>query len=125
MDDRQCYQVLNYFNEKIVEITGEHWIEFITDIDEAPSLEDLDGSKNKLIVFDDDNVGSRKEPREDVFRGRQKYRCDITQRYALISKVVRDNCNLLCAFNGVDTYTLQHIHTWCSDMTYNLFMNLF
>ena len=41
------------FNENASEIKGENVIEFITDINDAPSIEDLDGSINNLVVYDD------------------------------------------------------------------------
>ena len=51
---------------------------------------------------------------------------NVTQRYTQIPKVIRDNCNLLCVFNGVDTHTLINIwQTWCSNMEYNRFIKFF
>ena len=50
VDDQRCYQVLKDFNERILEITGKDGIEFITEINEAPSVEDLDSSINNLVV---------------------------------------------------------------------------
>jgi hypothetical protein len=42
--DQQCYQVLKDFNESSKMINSNDVFEFITDIDEAPSVEDIDGS---------------------------------------------------------------------------------
>ena len=53
VDDQRCYEVLKDFNENASEIKGENVIEFITDIDDAPSVEDLDGEINNLVVYDD------------------------------------------------------------------------
>ena len=128
VDDQRCYQVLKDFNERILEITGENGIEFITDIDEAPSLDDLDREIRNLVVYDDVMLDKQKNPARIFSRGRHK-NADViyvTQRYTQIPKVIRDNCNLLCVFNGVDTHTLRNIWTtWCSDMDYNTFMNFF
>ncbi|KAL3884808.1 hypothetical protein ACJMK2_024909 [Sinanodonta woodiana] len=51
----------------------------------------------------------------------------VTQRYTQIPKVIRDNCNILAVFNGVDTHTLRNIwQTWCGgDMDFNVFKNFF
>ena len=53
VDDQRCYEVLKDFNENASEFKGESVIEFITDIDDAPSVEDLDGDIKNLVVYDD------------------------------------------------------------------------
>ena len=57
------FQVLKDFNERILEITGKDGIEFITEIDEAPSIEDLEGSINNLVVYDDVMLDNQKTNR--------------------------------------------------------------
>jgi hypothetical protein len=128
VDDQKCYEVLKDFNENASEIAGEDVIEFITDIDEAPSVEDLDGSINNMVVYDDVMLDKQKNPARIFSRGRHKNTdvIYVTQRYTQIPKVIRDNCNVLCVFNGVDTHTLRNIwQTWCSDMDFNQFRNFF
>ena len=51
----------------------------------------------------------------------------VTQRYTQIPKVIRDNCNILAVYIGIDTHTLANIHrTWCDgDMDVNQFRNFF
>jgi hypothetical protein len=128
VDDQHCNQVLKDFNETASEITGCDVVEFITDINEAPHADDLDGSINNMIVYDDVMLDKQTNPAMIFSRGRHK-NTDmfyLTQRYTQIPKVIRDNCNLLCVFNGVDTHTLRNIWTtWCSDMDYRTFMNFF
>ena len=46
VDDQRCYQVLKDYNDNASEIKGENIIEFVTDIDDASSVEDLDGDIN-------------------------------------------------------------------------------
>jgi hypothetical protein len=60
VDDQRCYEVLKDFNENASEITGENVIEFITDINDAPSVEDIDGSVNNLVVYDDVMLDNKK-----------------------------------------------------------------
>ena len=128
VDDQHCYQVLKDFNERAKEIADNDVVEFITDIEESPAVEDLDGDINNMVVFDDVMLDKQKNPARIFSRGRHKH-ADVfylTQRYSQIPKVIRDNCNLLCVFNGVDSHTLRNIWTtWCSDMDYNKFMNFF
>jgi hypothetical protein len=115
-------------NEKALEEKGENVIEFITDIDDAPSVEELDGSINNLVVYDDVMLDNQKNPARIFSRGRHKNTdvIYVTQRYTQIPKVIRDNCNILAVFNGVDTHTLRNIwQTWCSDMDFNEFRNFF
>ena len=128
VNDQPCYQVLTDYNERAKEIAGEDVIEIITDIDEAPLVDDLDGDINNLVVYDDVMLDKQKNPAKIFSRGRHKNADAIylTQRYTQIPKVIRNNCNFLCVFNGVDTHTLRNIHqTWCSDMDYNKFKNYF
>ena len=128
VDDQRCYKVLKDFNENASEIAGDDVVEFITDIDEAPSVEDIDGSINNLVVYDDVMLDNQKNPARIFSRGRHKNTdvIYVTQRYTQIPKVIRDNCNILAIFNGVDTHTLRNIwQTWCSDMDYNQFRNFF
>ena len=128
VDDQHCYQVLKDYNETASEIAEDEVIKFIIDIDEAPSIEDIDGGIDNLVVYDDVMLDKQKNPAKMFSRGRHK-NIDIiylTQRYTQIPKVIRDNCSLLCVFNGVDTHTLRNIWlTWCSDMTYNQFQTFF
>ena len=42
-------------------IASEGIIEFITDIDDAPSVQDLDWSINNLVAYDDVMLDNRKE----------------------------------------------------------------
>ena len=129
VDDQRCYEVLKDFNENASEIAGESIIEFITDINEAPSIDDIDGSVNNLVVYDDVMLDNQKNPARIFSRGRHKNTdvIYVTQRYTQIPKVIRDNCNILAVFNGVDTHTLRNIwQTWCGgDMEYNVFKNFF
>ena len=60
VDDQRCYEVLKDFNENTSKIAGEGIIEFITDINDAPSVEDLDGSVNNLVVYDDVMLDNQK-----------------------------------------------------------------
>ena len=53
VDDQHCYQVLKDYNERAKDIADDDVIEFITDIDESPAVEDLDESINNMIVYDD------------------------------------------------------------------------
>ena len=128
VDDQRYYKVLKDFNERILEIKGEDGIDFITDISEAPQVDNLDASINNLIAYDDVMLDKQTNPAAIFSRGRHK-NADIiyaTQRYTQIPKVVRDNCNLLCVFNGVDTHTLRNIwQTWCADMDYNTYTHYF
>ncbi len=95
---------------------------------ECPHVDDLDVSLNNMIVFDDVMLDNQKGPALLFSRGRHKH-ADmfyLTQRYTQIPKVIRDNCNFLCVFNGVDNHTLRNIwQTWCSDMDFNKFKNFF
>ncbi len=128
VDDQRCYEVLKDFNENASEIKGESVIDFITDIDDAPSVDDLDGDINNLVVYDDVMLDNQKNPARIFSRGRHKNTdvIYVTQRYTQIPKVIRDNCNILAVFNGVDTHTLRNIwQTWCSDMDFNGFKNYF
>ena len=120
--------MLKDFNETATENAGYDVVEFITDIDEALHIDDLDASINNMIVYNDVMLDKQKNPALIFSRGRNKHTdvLYLTQRYTQIPKVIRDNCNLLCVFNGVDTHTLRNIwQTWCSDMDYNRFRNFF
>ena len=68
VDDQHCYQVLNDFNETVSENVGENAVEFITDIEEAPSVEDLDGRVNNLVVYDDVMLEKQKNPAKIFFQ---------------------------------------------------------
>ena len=85
-------------------------------------MDDLSGEINNLVVYDDVMFDKQTNPARIFSRGRHK-NADViyvAQRYTQIPKVIRDNCNLLCVFNGVDTHTLQNIlQTWCADLDYN------
>ena len=111
VDDQRCYEVLKDFNENASEIKGENVIEFITDINDAPSVDDLDGSINNLVVSDDVMLDNKKNPARIFSRGRHKNTdvIYVTQRYTQIPKLIRDNCNIIAVFNGVDTHTLRNI----------------
>ena len=128
VDDQHCYQVLKDYNETASEIAGDDVVEFITDIEEAPHIDDLTDGINNMIVYDDVMLDKQKNPALIFSRGRHKH-ADVfylTQRYTQIPKVIRDNCNFLCVFNGVDNHTLRNIWlTWCSDMDFNQFRNFF
>ena len=129
VDDQRCYEVLKEFNENARLLSGDDIIDFITDIDEAPSVDDLDGFINNLVVYDDVMLDKQTNPARIFSRGRHKNTdvIYVTQRYTQIPKVIRDNCNILAVFNGIDTHTLRNIHqTWCSgDMDINKFRNFF
>ena len=125
VDDQRCYQVLKDFNERIVEITGENGIEFITDMDEAPSVDDLDREINNLVVYDDVMLDKQTNPARIFSRGRHK-NADViyvTQKYSQIPCVIRENCNLVCIFSGIGKYTLQNIYQYWfdGDMDFNQF----
>ncbi len=113
VDDQHCYEVLKDFNEKAKSVNkdGDDIIDFITDIDEAPSVDELDGFINNLVVYDDVMLDKQSNPARIFSRGRHKNTdvIYVTQRYTQIPKVIRDNCNILVVFNGVDNYTLQNI----------------
>jgi len=122
VDDQRCYNVLKDFNEnakhaKLLDEDGNDISDFVTNIDDASSVDDLDGCNNNLVVYDDVMLDKQSNPARIFSRGRHK-NTDIiyvTQRYTQIPKVIRDNCNLLVVFNGVDIHTLRNIHqTWCS-----------
>jgi len=130
VDDQRCYEVLKDFNENAKSLNEDSdVIDFITDIDEAPSVDDLDGRINNLVVYDDVMLDKQSNPARIFSRGRHKNTdvIYVTQRYTQIPKVIRDNCNILVVFNGVDNHTLQNIYyTWCSgDMDMNKFKNFF
>jgi DNA polymerase III delta prime subunit len=130
VDDQRCYEVLKDFNENenASEIKGENIIEFITDIDDAPSVGDLDADINNVVAYDDVMLDNKKNPARIFSRGRNKNTdvIYVTQRYTQIPKVIRDNCNIIAVFNGVDTHTLRNIwQTWCSDMEFKGFKNFF
>ncbi|KAL3890573.1 hypothetical protein ACJMK2_002855, partial [Sinanodonta woodiana] len=75
----------------------------------APSVDDQ--RVNNLVVYDDVMLDNQKNPARIFSRGRHK-NIDViyvTQRYTQIPKVIRDNCNILAVFNGVDTHTLRNI----------------
>ena len=122
------YDVLKDFNETATKSAGYNVVEFITDINDAPSIEDLDVSIKNMIVYDDVMLDKQKNPALIFSRGRHKHADVIylTQRYTQIPKVVRDNCNMICVFNGVDTHTLRNIwQTWCTDFDFIKFKNSF
>jgi len=50
VDDQHCYQVLKDFNETATESAGYNVVEFITDIEEAPHIDDLESSIANMIV---------------------------------------------------------------------------
>ena len=74
-------------------------------------------------------LDNKKNPARIFSRGRHKSTdvIYVTQRFTQIPKVIRDNCNILAVFSGVDTHTLRNLwQTWCAgDMDYNLFRNFF
>ena len=117
--------MLKDFTEKVKSEIDEDIIEFITDIEEAQSIDDINGSINNLVVYDDIMLDNQKNPARIFSRGRHKNTdvIYVTQRYTQIPKVIRDNCNMMCVFNGVDTHTLRNIwQTWCGgDMDHNHF----
>jgi hypothetical protein len=61
VDDQRCYEVLKDFNENASEIKGENVIEFITDINDAPSVEDINGSINNSVLYDDVMLDNQKQ----------------------------------------------------------------
>ena len=63
VDDQRCYEVLKDFIENSSEITENNVIEFITDINDAPSIDDIDGGVNNLVVYDDVMLDNKKNPR--------------------------------------------------------------
>ena len=67
VDSQRYYEVLKDFNDNASTITGESVIEFITDIDEAPSIDDIDGSVNNLVVYDDVMLDKQKKPQLGYF----------------------------------------------------------
>jgi hypothetical protein len=72
VEDQRCYEVLKAFNENASEIAEENVIEFITDITEAPSIDEIDGSINNLVVYDDVMLDNHKNPARIFSRGRHK-----------------------------------------------------
>ena len=67
VDDQHCYQVLKDFNKTVLENVGENVVEFITVIEEAPSVEDLDGRVSNLVVYDDVMLDKQKNPARIFF----------------------------------------------------------
>ena len=53
VDEQRCYEDLKEFNEKAKSEIDENIIDFVTDIEEAPCIDDIDGSINNLVVYDD------------------------------------------------------------------------
>ena len=68
VDDQHCYQVLKDYNENAKDIAGDDVIEFITDIDESPAVEDLDESINNMVVYDDVMLDKQKKFSPDIFQ---------------------------------------------------------
>ncbi len=104
VDDQRCYEVLKDFNQNAKLLDKNDIIDFITDIDEAPSVDDLDGFINNLVVYDDVMLDKQSNPARIFSRGTDKNTdvIYVTQRYTQIPKVIRDNCNILVVFNGVE-----------------------
>jgi hypothetical protein len=84
VDDQRCYDVLKDFNEnaKLLDEDGND-IGFITDIDDAPSVDDLDGCINNLVVYDDVMLDKQLNPARISSQGRHKNTAIIyvTKRY--------------------------------------------
>ena len=93
VDDQRWYKVLKDFSENASEIKGENVIEFITDINDAPSVEDLDGSINNLVAYNDVMIDNKKNSARIFSRGWHKNTdvIYITQRNTQIPKLIRDN----------------------------------
>ena len=112
VDDQHCYQVLKDFNETATENAVYNVVEFITDINEAPHIDDLDASINNMIVYDDVMLDKQNNPALIFSRGRHKH-ADVfylAQRYTQIPKVVRDNCNMICIVQrGRYTYVTKYL----------------
>ena len=86
-------------------------------IDDAPDPDDLDEENNNLIVFDDCMLENQKAPAKLFSRGHHKNADTLYlfQKYTEVPKVLRDNCNFIILFNGVDGDALRTIHrVWCS-----------
>ncbi len=49
VDDQRCYEVLKDFNQNAKLLDKNDIIDSITDIDEAPSVDELDGFINNLV----------------------------------------------------------------------------
>ena len=77
VDDQRCYEVLKDFNDNATEITENNVIEFITDINDAPSIDDIDGSVNNLVVYDDVMLDNKKTLLEYFREEDIKHQCDI------------------------------------------------
>ncbi len=66
-------------------------------MNEAPSVDDLNGFISNLVVYDDVMLDKQSNPARIFSRGRHKNTdvIYVTQRYTQIPKVIRDNCNIL------------------------------
>lgn len=98
------------------------------DIDDAPDPEDLDEKYNNLIVFDDCMLENQKSAAKLFSRGRHK-NADVLylfQKYTEVPKVIRDNCNFIILFNGIDGEAIRTIHrAWCTDVSLQDFQTWF
>ena len=73
VNDQHCYQVLKDFNETATENAGYVVVEFITYVDEAPHINDLDSSMANMVVYDDVMLDKQKNPALIFSRGRHKH----------------------------------------------------
>ena len=96
---QRCYKIFDDCNEnaRLLSEESNDSIEFITDIDEAQSVNDLDGSIYNLAVYVDVIVDKKSNPARIYFWGRFKSNdvIYVTQRYSQIPKMIKDNCNRL------------------------------
>ena len=101
-------------------------VSFLTP-DEAPdTIEDFEDS---LVVFDDCMLDSQTAPKKLFSQGRHK-NVDVLylfQKYTEVPKLLRDNCNFIILFNGIDGDAIRQIHrVWCTgDMSLENFQKWF
>jgi hypothetical protein len=117
---------------KIEKITNKSCPEiayFSSSLEDIPDVDDLDKTKQNLIIFDDFVNEKDQNFIEDLFiRGRKKHTSIIylSQSYFKTPKIVRLNSEYFALFNICDKKELRSIaDTHSTKISYDSFMNLY
>lgn len=124
--NQPAYKQLHNYYEKLEHKLGKTVARFFSTCDELIPLDECE--VNSLVVFDDCLLDSQSKIKDYFIRGRHKgISCIyLSQSYGRVDmQVIRNNVNMLCAFNQNKHYTKRIYDDFVgSDMTYVAFENL-
>jgi len=110
------FKLIQDFFDAIADRTGEKILYMSNDLEDVVPVDELDGSVQNLVIFDDFLLSKNQTPMIDYFV-RSRHKCCSTvylgQRWSSIPRVIRLNVNYISLFAVPNKKELQILYSEC------------